>query len=266
LFKRDWQLYRRLMGWAKPYWRVAVLSVLAMICTAALEPVLPALMQPLIDKSLIAKQSAAIWQVPVFIVLAFLVKGVADYVGNVASQYLAQRVVADLRDAVFAHQLYLPMNSEMSGDPGRMLSRVTYDTTMVGEAVSTAWITVIRDTLVLCGLVGFLFYTSWVLALSVFLVAPALAWAIRKASGRLRETNRSVQEGMGSLTGFVEQALAGLREIKIFNGFQAQASQFSSRNQKLRRDQMRVARVQALNVPLVQVLAACSVALVIYVA
>jgi subfamily B ATP-binding cassette protein MsbA len=264
--KQDWQLYRRLMRWAKPYWRVAVVSVLAMVCTAALEPVLPALMQPLIDKSLIAKQSAAIWQVPVFIVLAFLVKGVADYVGNVASQYLAQRVVADLRDAVFAHQLYLPMNSEMTGDSGRMLSRVTYDTTMVGEAVSTAWITVIRDTLVLCGLIGFLFYTSWVLALSVFFVAPALAWAIRKASRRLRETNRSVQEGMGSLTGFVEQALAGLREIKIFNGFQAQASQFSSRNQKLRRDQMRVARVQALNVPLVQVLAACSVALVIYVA
>jgi ATP-binding cassette, subfamily B, bacterial MsbA len=264
--RQDWALYKRLMGWARPYWRIAALSVLAMICTAALEPVLPALMQPLIDKSLIAKHATAIWQVPVFIVLAFLVKGVADYVGNVASQYLAQRVVADLRDAVFEHQLYLPLYSQQAGESGRMLSRVTYDTTMVGEAVSTAWITVIRDTLVLCGLVGFLFYTSWLLALAVFFVAPALAWAIRKASGRLRETNRSVQEGMGSLTGFVEQTLAGLREIKIFNGFQSQADQFSTRNQKLRRDQMRVVRVLALNVPMVQVLAACSVALVIYVA
>jgi subfamily B ATP-binding cassette protein MsbA len=264
--RQDWVLYKRLMGWARPYRLIAALSVLAMIFSAALEPVLPALMQPLIDKSLIARQATSIWQVPVLIVLAFVFKGVADYVGNVSSQYLAQRVVSDLRDAVFRHQLYLPLDGRQAGDSGRMLSRVTYDTSMVGEAVSTAWITVIRDSLVLCGLVGFLFYTSWLLALAVLFVAPALAWAIRKASGRLRETNRSVQEGMGSLTGFVEQALAGLREIKIFNGFQSQTTQFSSRNQKLRRDQMRVFRVQALNVPMVQVLAACSVALVIYVA
>ncbi len=266
MFRQDWNIYKRLMGSAKPYWRIAALSVTAMISTAALEPVLPALMQPLIDKSLIAKQEAAIWQIPLFIVLAFLLKGVADYVGNVSSQYLAHRVVADLRDAVFQHQLYLPMNSKQLADSGRMLSRVTYDASMVGEAVSTAWITVIRDTLVLCGLAGFLIYTSWALAVCIIVVAPLLAWAIRRANSRLRESNRSVQDGMGSLTGFVEQALSGIREIKIFDAFQVQTNQFSAKNRTLRRNQMRVVRVQALNVPMVQVLAACSVAFVIYVA
>ncbi len=266
MFKSDWQLYKRLMGWVKPYRGVATGSVLAMVCVAALEPTLPALMKPLIDNSLIAKHPDSIWQIPLLVVLAFLAKGIAEYASNVATQYLAQRVVADLRGAVFEHQLCLPFSSHLAGDSGRMLSRVTYDTSMVGEAVSTAWISVIRDTMVLIGLVSFLVYTSWILALSVFFVAPFVAWAIKKASRRLRESNRSLQEGMGGLTSFVEQALAGIREIKIFDGFGGQSKDFFSLNHRLRLQHMRVARIQALNVPLVQTLAACSVAIVIYVA
>ena len=73
--KSDLQIYLRLLGYAKPYWRVMVVAVLAMICSAALEPVLPALMQPLIDKSLIQKNAVSMWQVPLFIVLAFVLKG-----------------------------------------------------------------------------------------------------------------------------------------------------------------------------------------------
>ena len=262
----DLSLYLRLLGYLRPYRRVVMLSVLALVATAALEPVLPALMQPLVDKSLIAKQSASLWQVPLFIVLAFLLKGIADYVANVSSQYLAQRVVADLRAAVFEHQLYLPLLHHQEEEGGRMLSRITYDTSMVGEAVSTAWLTVIRDSLVLVGLIGFLFYLSWQLALLVFFMAPVLAWTIQKASGRLRASNRAVQTGMGRLTGFVEEAISGLKEIKIFGAHQSRADSFGALNQSLRHEQMRVIKIQALNVPLVQVLAACSVAAVIYVA
>ncbi len=71
---------------------------------------------------------------------------------------------------------------------------------------------------------------------------------------------------MGRVTGLVEEALLGLQEIKIFGAHGSQADRFDQVNQGLRREQMRVVRVQAINVPLVQVLAACSVALVIYVA
>ncbi len=234
--------------------------------SAALEPVLPALMQPLIDKSLIQRHGASLWQVPVFIVIAFVLKGFADYVANVASQTVAQKTIADLRAMIFAHQLDLPMSRHRAEEGGRMLSRITYDTSMVGEAVSTAWLTIIRDTLVLIGLLGFLFYTAWQLTLLVLLMAPALALAIRRINGRLRQSSQRVQGWMGRVTGLVEEALLGLQEIKIFGAHGAQAERFQEVNQALRREQMRVVRVQAINVPLVQVLAACSVAMVIYVA
>jgi subfamily B ATP-binding cassette protein MsbA len=264
--RNDFRLYLRLLGHVKPYWRIVIISIFGMVVSAALEPVLPALMQPLIDKSLIQRHDASLWQVPLFIVLAFFLKGIADYIASVASQTVAQKVIADLRGLIFAHQLDLPVNRHRSEESGRMLSRITYDTSMVGETVSTAWLTIIRDSLVLLGLLGFLFYTAWQLTLLVIFIAPILAIAIRRINGRLRSSSEKVQSWMGRITGLCEEALLGLKEIKIFGAHKSQEDRFDSVNQSLRREQTRVARVQAINVPLVQMLAACSVALVIYAA
>jgi subfamily B ATP-binding cassette protein MsbA len=237
-----------------------------MVVLGALEPLLASLMRPLIDESLIQKNPNSLWQVPLLIVVVFTAKGVAEYVANVASQTLAQKVVADLRALVFAHQIDLPLKRHAMEPGGRMLSRITYDTSAVGEAVSTAWVTIIRDTLILIGLLSFLFYTAWQLTLLVVAIAPLLAIIIRKASGRLRNSNIKVQGLVGRMNGLVEEALLGLKEIKIFQAQDQQQQQFQQTSQGLRKEQMRVVRVQAINVPLVQVLAACSVALVIYAA
>lgn len=264
--RQDLQIYLRLLRHAKPYWRVMVIAVLAMMCSAALEPVLPALMQPLIDKSLIQKNAASMWQIPLFIVFAFVLKGIADYISNVASQTVAQKTIADLRALVFAHQLDLPLPRHQREEGGRMLSRVTYDTGLIGEAVSSAWVTILRDSLVLVGLLGFLFYTAWQLTLLVLLIAPVLALTIRSINKRIRQSSENVQTWMGRVTGLVQEGLSGLREIKIFGAHKEQGERFQESNQALRREQMRVIRVQAVNVPLVQILAACSVAAVIFVA
>jgi subfamily B ATP-binding cassette protein MsbA len=264
--RRDLHLYLRLLRYVRPYWKTVALSLLGMLVSAALEPVFPALMQPLIDKSLIQRNETSLWQVPFFIVTAFVLKGVADYVSSVSSQTVAQKVIADLRMLLFAHQLDLPLARHRSEQGGRMTSRITYDTSMIGEAVSTAWLTIIRDTLVLIGLLGFLFYTAWQLTLLVIAIAPVLAYAIRRINRRLRSSSEKVQRWMGRVTGHIEEALLGLKEIKIFGANVIQSERFDRINQGLREEQIRVAKIQAINVPLVQVLAACSVALVIYVA
>lgn len=262
----DWRVYKRLLGYARPYWKIALLSVLAMVLSAALEPLFPALMKPLIDQSLIARDSESLWQVPLFIVIVFVSKGIADYVGNVASQALAQKTMADLRSLVFAHELDLPLRQHRQDDSGRMLTRITYDASTVGEAVSSAWLIVVRDSLVLVGLLGFLFYTAWQLTLLVLIMAPILALVIRKTNRLLRRSSESIQGRMGTLSGLVQEALLGLQEIKIFGAHADQQGRFDQANKALRHDHMRAIRVSALNVPLVQVLAACCVALVIYVA
>ena len=119
--KESFALYRRLLRSILPYRKIVAVSVLAMVVTASLEPVLPALLKPLVDESLIQKDHTAQWQVPLLIMLAFVAKGIADYIASVSSQWIAQRAITDLRQQVFGHQLHLPLAAHQTEAPGRML-------------------------------------------------------------------------------------------------------------------------------------------------
>ena len=260
------RLYLRLLSFAKPYWKLGAIAVGGMVALGLLQPMLAALTKPLVDESLIQKDPDALWQIPLLLVLVYSLKGVAEYISSVASQGLAQKVMADIRGRVFSSQLDLPLRRHASEQGGRMLSRVLYDTASVGEAVSSGWVVIIRESLTVLGLLGFLFYTSWQLSLLVMLVTPAFALIIRMASNKLRQFNVNVQELMGRMTGLVEEALLGLKEIKIFQAEKQQGQLFNQANHGLRREITRSVRVQSLSVPLVQTLAAISVALVIYAA
>ena len=264
--KSAFLLYRRLLGSIRPYSKVVALSVLAMIAAASLEPVLPALLKPLVDESLIKKNHVAQWQVPLFLMLAFLAKGVAEYAANVSSQWIAHKAITDLRQQVFRHQMHLPIPVHQAEAGGRMLSRILYDIPQVGAALSNAWIIVVRDTLSIIGLTGYLIYTAWELTLVIVAIAPVVAWLIRVASRKLRGSNQEMQETTGRLTGMVEETLGGVREIKLFGTHDHEDRRFGEVAERLRSQTMRTVRVSAVNVPLVQVLAAAAVATVIWTA
>jgi subfamily B ATP-binding cassette protein MsbA len=259
-------LYRRLLASILPYRKVVALSVLAMIAAASLEPVMPALLKPLVDKSLIAKDHTSQWQVPLFLMLAFLGKGIAEYLASVSSQWVANKAITDLRQQVFRHQMHLPISVHQAEAQGRMLSRILYDIPQVGSALSNAWIIVVRDTMVIIGLAGYLLWTAWELTLLLLVVAPGVAWIIRSASHKLRGGNRAMQQTTASMTGAVGESLAGIREIKLFGTHDHEDRRFADISERLRKQTMRTVRISSANAPLVQVLAASAVALVIWVA
>ena len=263
--KSDMRTYSRLIREALPYWKIAVLAMLSMTATAAMEPLLPALMAPLIDESLIDKDPSSLIQIPLLIVAVFVFKGISEYVASVSSQYVAHRTVADIRSEVFAVQLDLPMVDHDTEEGGRLLSRITYDVTQVGEAVSTAWMIIIKDTLMILGLLGFLIYTSWQMSLALLISAPVVSFVVRKASAKMRRSNQDLQTWTGRLTGLIEESLLAVKDIKIFGGHDNQQAQFDRINKRLRHEQMRVIKIQSLNVPLVQILAAITIGIVILV-
>ncbi|MGC3965442.1 MAG: lipid A export permease/ATP-binding protein MsbA [Rhodocyclaceae bacterium] len=264
--KDSLQLYRRLIVYIKPYWRVSLLSMVAMAVAAGMNPVLPGLVKPLLDQSLIAKNTTSMWQVPLLIVLVAVIKGFAEYVANVSSQWVANKAIEDLRRKVFDHQMRLPIAAHQEQTSGRMLSRITYDIPQVGSALSTAWIVVIQDSLTIVALSAALLWQAWHLTLVMLAIGPIVAWVIRKASRGMRSSNRQMQDRMAEMTNSVEESLAGLREIKVFGTQQHESSRFEHIAVRLRKETMRVVRLSAANVPLVQVLALTAVALVIYIA
>jgi subfamily B ATP-binding cassette protein MsbA len=220
-------LYRRLLGTIRPYRGMVALSVLAMLAVAALEPALPALLRPLVDESLIGRDRSAQWQVPLLLVLAFSAKGLAEYIANVTSQWVANKAVTDLRRQVFEHQTHLPVSVHLEQTSGRLMSRLLYDIPQVGAALSTAWIVVIRDSLVILGLTAYLIWTAWELTLLIVAIAPVVAWLIRVASSKLRGGNQAMQASTGQMTGVIEESLNGVREIKLFGTHAHEAARFA---------------------------------------
>lgn len=237
-----------------------------MITSAALEPALPALMKPLVDGGLIAQDPVSILQIPVLIVVAFTIKGLADYITTLVSQAISQKIIATFRSELFSKQLDMPIPSHSQELGGRMTSRITYDTMMIGDAVSTAWIIIVRDCFVLLGLLAFLLYTAWSLTILVLITGPLLAFVINNINLRLRKASRTVQDSMGKLTGKIEESVLGLKEIKIFSAHDFIKENFNRINEVLCAENIRISRFQALNAPLVQVVAALSIASVVYAA
>lgn len=264
--KESFLLYRRLFGYIKHYWWVSVLSMLAMATAAVLTPLLMQQIKPLLDESLIARNAEAMWRVPLTILCIAIGKSVAEYIGNVASQWVSNKAVEDLRREVFNHQMKLSISAHQAQTSGRMLSRITYDIPQVGSALSTAWIVVIQDSLTIVALFFYLFWKAWHLTLIILVIGPVIAWVIRKASTGMRNSNRKQQSQMAEMTCAVEEQLAGLREIKIFGTQKHEESRFGDIARRLRLETMRVARISSLNVPLVQVLAFAAVSVVILIA
>ncbi|HEX5127345.1 MAG TPA: ABC transporter transmembrane domain-containing protein, partial [Rhodocyclaceae bacterium] len=170
--KDSFALYKRLLAYIKPYWRVALISLIGMAIAAALNPVLPGLLEPLLDQSLIAKNAESMWRIPLLILLAALAKGLAEYVANVSSQWVANKSIEDLRRLVFNHQMRLPVSVHQAQTSGRMLSRITYDIPQVGSALSTAWVVVIQDSLTVVALTAALLWKAWHLTLIIIAMAP----------------------------------------------------------------------------------------------
>jgi len=263
-FRADLALYWRLMHFAKPYWRAMVAAIISVLVAAAMEPLMPALMKPLVDESLIAKDPTSLWMIPLGLVVVVFLRGLADYAASYSSAYLSGRTIEDLRGVVFKKELELSLTDHAGDTPGRMLTRITYDTEMVADAVSSVWMVVIRDTFVIIGLVIFLFYTAWDLALFVFLTLPVLMLAIRWIGRRLRVSSSRLQVHHGQVASFVQEALLGLREIKLFVAHRQQMFEFGKISYQLRREFLKSSRISSLAGPIVATLTAVTVALVIY--
>lgn len=264
--KQTFHLYKRLLGYIKPYWKVVLLTLVTLIITASMEPLMPALLKPLVDDSLIAKDPEAILHIPLLIMLVFVIKGITEYISKVTSEWVAHKAILDIRTEMFAKMNRLPQQTHTDYTMGKLLSKITYDVLQVGNSLSQAWIVIIRDTFIILGLIGFLLYTSWQLTLLMLLIGPIVAFIIRRASKLMRNSSKEMQNSMGELTSRLEEGLTGHQDIKIYNAENYEETRFFNTAETLRQHTMAVVKVASLNVPLVQIMAAIALSGVLYVA
>ncbi|WP_035383096.1 lipid A export permease/ATP-binding protein MsbA [Ferriphaselus sp. R-1] len=258
------QLYRRLLGYVKPYWRVFALSILGMMVAAATEPLLPALLKPMLDGTFVHKDDTVIRLTPVFILVIFFVRGAASFVGTYAIGWIGNKVVMDLREQMFAKLLSLPTRYYDDHATGNLISKLTFDVTQVTAAATSVVTITIRDSIIVVGLLGWLFYLNWKLTLLSLVMAPVIALIITTISRRLRSASRDSQQAMGDITQTIEESVTAHKVVKLFGGQSYESHRFFEHSNGLRRHTMRQTAASAANVPIVQMVAAVALSIVIY--
>lgn len=259
-------MYARLLSFVRPYWRRFALAIVGMVLLAATEPLFPALMKPLLDEGFAGGPRDDLWIAPLAIVGIFVLRGILSFSGGYLMAWVANRVVMDLRVAMFDRALRLPTRYYDNQSTGVLMSRITYDVSNVTGAATTALTVLVRDSLAVVGLLAWLFYLNWQLTLVALAVGPIIALVVRGFSGRLRRASRQSQVAMGNMARILEEAFGGQKIVKIFGGQRYEAERFLQTNQVLRGQSMRQAVAAAAIVPLVQFFTAIALGIVIYVA
>jgi subfamily B ATP-binding cassette protein MsbA len=260
------QLYLRLLRYVKPYWAPFALSIAAMVVTALTEPAFPALLKPLLDGSFVHKEGGLLLWLPGLIVAVFLVRGLASYISDYTIGWVANKVVMDLRNAMFSNLVRLPTNYYDNHTGGSLISKFTFDVLQVTGAATSVISVLFRDSLTIAGLLGWLFWLNWKLTLVALLVGPPAVLITRGFSKRLRAMSRAEQTAMGDLNHALEESIGCHRVVKVFGGQDYEAKRFDAGANKVRTFNMKMTSAAAANVPLVQIVVSVALALIIYLA
>ena len=260
------EIYLRLLRYVMPYWRVFLVSILTMAVTAATEPAFPALLKPMLDGSFVNKDPDTMRWVPILIVLIFVVRGVATYASSYTISWVANKVVMDLRELMFARIVNLPASYFANNTTGALISKVSYDVSQVTDAATGAITVMVRDSLTLLGLLGWMLFLNWRLTIIAVIVTPAIALVVKLFSGRLRSMSRGSQRSMGNITHVLEETIECHKVVKIFGGQEYEAQRFHEAVNALRRFNLKQQIAAAASVPIVQLFAAIAVAVIVSIA
>ncbi len=258
--------YLRLLAYARPYWAMFLLGVLGMVLFASVDTGFAILVKKFLDGAFVERDSRMLVYVPAGLVVLFLVRGVGDYLSVYAPGWVGRQVIKAIRHDVFARYLQLPVSFFDRNGVAQLLSRLTYNIELVAEAATTAVTFIIRDTLTIIGLIGYLIYLNWRLTLFALAVAPLIIGLIRITSQLFRRYSARIQASMGDVTRVAKEALESQRMIKVFNAEEQQIGVFEEVNERNRASFMKLITVKAVSNPVVQMIAAFGLAAVMYMA
>ena len=260
------ELYVRLLKYVAPYWRVFALALAGMVIVGLTEVALPALMKPLLDGTFVHKDEALMRWMPAVIIALVAVRGGAEYVASYSINWVGNKLVMDLREAMFGKLLTLPTPYYDDNASGNLISKLTYDVTQVTAAGTSVLTVIFKDTVSLVGLLAYMSWLNWKLTLLAMVMTPLIVGVVRLISIRLRASSRAVQQAMGDVTQVLQETIEGHKVVKLFGGQRYEAARFGEQANRVRRFMMKQAAAAAASVPVVQLLAGLALAAIVYLA
>ncbi|MGA9855935.1 MAG: lipid A export permease/ATP-binding protein MsbA [Gammaproteobacteria bacterium] len=258
------RVYSRLLAYVLPFWKIFSLAIFGMVVYAVTQPAFAALIKPLLDNSFVQHDPRTIRLIPLLVIGLFLLRGLAGFFSTYFISWVGRSVIKKLRAEAFGKLLRLPARYYDASSSGMLISKLTYNIEQVAEATTNAITVLIRDGLTIVGLIGLMFYLNWKLSIFVLVLGPLIALLVRYISARFRRYSARIQDSMGDVTRVAEEVINGHRVVKLFGGEQQESLHFEQVNEHNRYLNMKLMLVNAGSSPIIQLLAGCGMALVIY--
>jgi subfamily B ATP-binding cassette protein MsbA len=248
------------------YWGIFIVAIIGLVIVAAASAAFPAIMQPMMDGGFVDRDPETIKWVPIALVGVFFVRVLGSFASSYGMSVIGRNVIRELRKEMFYRLVSLPKSFYDMATTGELISKFSYDVEQVANAATKAITVFIRDTLTVVALFSWMFYLSAKLALVFIVVAPVVGYLVISVSGRFRKISQNIQVSMGSVSRIIEESIKGQLVVKIFGGRDYEEQQFNAANDKNRRQNLRMQMTAALSSPIVQLLIACALSLIIYLA
>ncbi|WP_105190240.1 lipid A export permease/ATP-binding protein MsbA [Pseudoalteromonas sp. T1lg48] len=257
------QTYKRLLGYVKSYKSAAIVAIIGMLGYSAMDATFVWLMQPFIDEGLTERNSTVLGWAPYVVIALVIGRGTFNFLSSYCLAYVGSQVVRALRQDLFVHMLNLPVSFHDNHSNGELISKITFDTEQVQQAITKALLVLVREGAYVVFLLMVMFNASWKLSLIFLVITPIVAVIVAVVSKRFRRISKNIQNAMGDVTRCSEQMLAGHKVIHGFNGQQLETERFGRVNNLNRLQRVKMDATKALSVSVIQILAASSMAVIL---
>ncbi|KGF47154.1 ABC transporter ATP-binding protein [Veillonella montpellierensis DNF00314] len=256
--------YKRLVVFVKPYrWRM-VFAVFCMIVAAAAYLVVPWLIKNVVDEVLQAK---AMWMLNLIvgaILIVFLLRGFATYGQTYNMSYIGQRVIIDIREALFKHLQRMSLSYFDRRKTGVIMSNLTNDVGALQSAIVENLVSMVTESVTLIGSFVSMLLIDWKLTLVTLITVPMVLGIINIFGKRLRLAGHDVQGRTADITSLLQETLSGIRVVKSFAHEDHEIKRFTTENENNFRAVMRATKLTSLLSPLVEFSAAIAITVILW--
>lgn len=264
------QIYFRLLGYVRPYISLFLISIFGFLIFASTQPMLGYMLKFFVDglnnpnAGLFADVpwvlDHAPWlaglkllqAVPLLIVLIALWQGLGSFLGNYFLAKVSLGLVQDLRVALFNNLLSLPNRYFDSHNSGHLISRVTYNVTMVTGAATDAIKVVVREGMTVIFLFVSLLWMNWKLTLVMLAILPIIGLMVVSTSKKFRKQSKKIQVAMGDVTHVTSETIQGYRVVRSFGGERYEKQRFFEASEDNKRKQLKMVKTNAIYTPSLQ--------------
>lgn len=242
-----------------------VVTFVCVVLVSVSEPLIPALLKPLLDKGF-AQNDFPVWQVPIALIGIFGLRGLGVFFSQVAMAKATNHGLIELRMKMFARLQNADLALFKQQTASALGNTLVFEVQNGALLMVSSVMSLVRDSLTLLALVAYLLYLNWQLSLIVAMLFPAVAWLMKALSKRLYQITRDTQKATDELAYVVEETSLAYREIRLHQAQSMQIGRFKILAKTLQRLAMKTAVASSSMTPMTQILSAIALSGVISVA